>query len=102
MKFSERFKSRLEANVGIGGCVSPQPRFDSDISEMARLWRAFSFFTIPFSSSSKRNRCLAGNSPSRIVRGMHIGLCSIRCDLHRRRSETEHQGARQPKTRTVA
>ncbi len=25
MKFSGRFKSRLEANVGIGGCVSPQP-----------------------------------------------------------------------------
>lgn len=23
MKFSGRFKSRLEANVGIGGCVSP-------------------------------------------------------------------------------
>jgi hypothetical protein len=26
MKFSGRFKSRLEVNVGIGGCVSPQPR----------------------------------------------------------------------------
>jgi hypothetical protein len=25
MNFSGRFKSRLEANVGIGGCVSPQP-----------------------------------------------------------------------------
>jgi hypothetical protein len=25
MKFSGRVKSRLEANVGIGGCVSPQP-----------------------------------------------------------------------------
>jgi hypothetical protein len=25
MKFSGRFKSRLEANVGIGGCVFPQP-----------------------------------------------------------------------------
>ena len=25
MKFSGRFKSRLEANVGTGGCVSPQP-----------------------------------------------------------------------------
>jgi hypothetical protein len=30
------------ASVGIGGCVSPQPRFYSDISELARLWRAFS------------------------------------------------------------
>jgi hypothetical protein len=27
MKFSGRFKSRLEANVGIGGCLSPQPRY---------------------------------------------------------------------------
>lgn len=25
MKFSGRFKSRPEANVGIGGCASPQP-----------------------------------------------------------------------------
>jgi hypothetical protein len=34
MKFSGRFKSRLEANVGIGGCVSSQ----QPIAAIPSLW----------------------------------------------------------------
>jgi hypothetical protein len=44
-------RSRLEPNVGIGGCASPQPRFDSSINELAR--RAFSFLTNPFQALRK-------------------------------------------------
>jgi hypothetical protein len=44
---SKRGRSRLirppSASVGIGRCASPQPSFDSDISDIARLWQAFSF-----------------------------------------------------------
>jgi hypothetical protein len=35
MKFSGRFKSRLEANVGIGGCVSPQPPIPAILNRQA-------------------------------------------------------------------
>jgi hypothetical protein len=36
MKFSGRFKSRLEVNVGIGGCVSSQPNFKPFITHRFR------------------------------------------------------------------
>ena len=36
MKFSGRFKSRPEVNVGIGGCASPQPILPSHIPRSLR------------------------------------------------------------------
>jgi hypothetical protein len=39
MKFSGRFKSRLEANVGIGGCVSGfEPVAHSAPAELGERW----------------------------------------------------------------
>jgi hypothetical protein len=43
------------ASIGIGGCVSPQPNFDSDISEMARFGGLFHLFRrIPNAFKKKR------------------------------------------------
>jgi hypothetical protein len=40
MKFSGRFKSRLEANVGIGGCESPQQSSDTERRITSRASRS--------------------------------------------------------------
>jgi hypothetical protein len=39
-----RKQSKAEVCGGVG-CGSPQPSFDSNINELARLWRAFSLCT---------------------------------------------------------
>jgi hypothetical protein len=41
MKFSGRFKSRLEANVGIGGCVSPSTANDTPATGIQKHSKLF-------------------------------------------------------------